>query len=190
MSVYQKTQGSPLLYDQTTNDIVGFKDPDGSELMLPRNYGMFQDNTTQINAGAGEDPVEANIMSFDTTDFAVGVSIVDDTKITLQNKGVYDIQFSSQFSRAGGAGFSTVDVWLRKNGVDVPESNTSLNIPQSGGKSVAAWNFLVQANAGDYYQLAWYSDDADVEMWHSAAGEDPVRPEIPSVILTVTQVGT
>lgn len=189
MSVYQKTQGSPFLYDQTTNDIVGFKDPDGSELMLARNYGMFQDNTTQTNVGAGEEPAEANIMSFDTTGFAVGISIVDDTKITIQNKGVYNIQFSSQFSRAGGTGFSTVEVWLRKNGVNVIESNTSLNIPQSGGKSVAAWNFLVQANASDYYELAWYSSDADVEMWYSAAGEDPDRPETPSVILTVTQVG-
>lgn len=189
MSVYQKTPGSPLLYDQATNDIVGFKDPDGSELLLPRNYGMFQDNATQTNVGAGLDPVEANVMTLGTTDFASGVSIVDDTKITIANKGVYNVQFSSQFSRAGGAGFSTVEVWLRKNGSNVPETNTSLNIPQSGGKAVAAWNFLVQANAGDYYELVWYSSDADVEMWYSAAGTDPVRPEIPSVILTVTQVG-
>ena len=190
MSIYQKTSGSPFLYDTATNDIVGLKDPDGSEAMFPRNYGMFQDNTTQTNAGALADPVEANIMSFDTTDFAYGVSIVDDTKVTIANKGVYTLQFSSQFSRAGGAGFSTVEVWLKKNGVNVAESNTSLNIPQSGGKSVAAWNFLIQANAGDYYELAWYSDDADVEMWHSAEGTDPARPEIPSVILTVTQIGT
>lgn len=189
MSVYQKTQGSPFLYESTTNDIVGLKDQDGGELKFARNYGMFQDNTTQTNAGAGEEPVEANIMSFDTTDFAVGISVVDDTKITIANKGVYNLQFSSQFSRAGGAGFSTVEVWLKKNGVNVPETNTSLNIPQSGGKSVAAWNFLIQPDSGDYYELAWYSEDEDVEMWFSEESEDPDRPAIPSVILSVVEIG-
>jgi len=189
MTNRQKNPGSPFLYDEITGDLVGLKDADGSELILPRNYGMFQDNTTQTNVGIGLEPIEANIMSFGTTDFASGVSIVDSTKITIENKGVYNVQFSSQFSRAGGAGSSTVEVWLRKNGANVPETNTSLNIPHSGGKSVAAWNFLIQANAGDYYELAWYSSDADVEMWYSAAGTDPARPEIPSVILTVTEVG-
>jgi hypothetical protein len=155
---------------------------------LAANYGMFQDNNTQTNAGIGETPPEANVMTFDTTSFANGVSIVGNSRITVSTTGIYNIQFSSQFSRAGGAGFSTIEIWLAKNGTAVPESNTEVNIPQSGGKTVAAWNFLASANSGDYYELYWYSTDAAVEMWYRAAGTDPARPEIPSVILTVSQV--
>jgi hypothetical protein len=148
-------------------------------------YGAFADNQTQTNAGA----TSANVMLFRTTEFAKGVSIVSDSRITLESGGVYNIQFSSQFSRAGGTGFSTIEIWLSKNGANVPETNTQLNVPQSGGKAVAAWNFVVEANSGDYYQLYWASSDTSVEMWYAAAGTGPTRPETPSVIMTVTQVG-
>jgi len=185
MSTYQRNSGSPFLYDTVTNDVAGLKDADGSEIMIPRFYGMFQDNNTQTNAGA----TSANVMNFRATSFSKGVSIASNTRITMANDSVYNIQFSSQFSRAGGTGFSTVDIWFRKNGVNIDQSNTQQNVPQSGGKAVAAWNLLVSASAGDYYEICWASSDTSLEMWYGAAGTNPTRPEIPSVILTVTQVG-
>ena len=151
---------------------------------IAANYGMFQDNNTQTNGGA----TTANLMLLRTTDFANGVSIASDSRITVQTGGVYNIQFSSQFSRAGGTGFSTVEVWMGKNGANLAETNGQVNIPQSGGKAIASWNYLVQANSGDYFQLYWSSTDASVEMWYGGAGTDPTRPETPSVIVTVTQV--
>ena len=156
-----------------------------ANLYTGMHYGMFQDNQTQTNGGA----TTANVMLIRVTDFASGISIASNSRITMSRTGVYNIQFSSQFSRAGGAGFSTVEVWLSKNGSNVPETNTQLNVPQSGGKAVAAWNFLVQATANDYYQLYWSSTDTSVEMWYAAAGTNPTRPETPSIILTVCQVG-
>ena len=156
-----------------------------ANLYTGMHYGMFQDNQTQTNGGA----TTANVMLIRVTDFASGISIASNSRITMSRTGVYNIQFSSQFSRAGGVGFSTIEVWLSKNGSNVPETNTQLNVPQSGGKAVAAWNFLVQATAGDYYQLYWSSTDTSVEMWYAAAGTNPTRPETPSIILTVCQVG-
>jgi hypothetical protein len=64
-----------------------------------------------------------------------------------------------------------------------------MNVPQSGGKAMAAWNYLVQANAGDYFQLYWSSTDAALEILYADAGTDPTRPVTPSIIVTVTQVG-
>ena len=151
---------------------------------IAANYGMFQDNNTQTNGGA----TTANLMLLRTTDFANGVSIASDSRITVQTGGVYNIQFSSQFSRAGGTGFSTVEVWLGKNGANLAETNGQVNIPNSGGKTIASWNYLVQANAGDYFELYWSSSDASVEMYYAAAGANPTRPVTPSVIVTVTQV--
>ena len=151
---------------------------------IAANYGMFQDNNTQESGGA----TSANLMLLRSTDFANGVSIASDSRITVQTGGVYNIQYSSQFSRAGGVGFSTVEVWLSKNGSNVAETNGQVNIPQSGGKAIAGWNYLVQANSGDYFQLYWSSTDASVEMWYGGAGTNPTRPETPSVIVTVQQV--
>lgn len=161
------------------NPVAGF---------VPLNYGAFQDDNTQTNAGAVADPVTGNVMLLRTTDSANGVSIVSDSRITVATTGIYNIQFSSQFSRAGGTGFSLVDVWLTKNGTIVIGSTGQVNVPQSGGKNIASWNYVVEANSGDYFEMNWYSTDVNVEMFYAAAGTNPARPVTPSVILTVTQV--
>jgi hypothetical protein len=149
------------------------------------NYGMFQHNQTLTNGGA----TTANLFLLDTTDFALGMSVVDGSKITIATGGVYNLQFSAQFARTGGvAGFSTAEVWLSKNGTNVAETNGQVNIPQSGGKTIASWNYLIQANSGDYFQLYWSSTDTSLEVLYSAAGTDPTRPVTPAIIVTMTQV--
>ena len=148
------------------------------------NYGMFQHNATLTNGGA----TSANLFLLDTVDFANGVSVVDGSKVTIATSGVYNLQFSAQFSRAGGAGFSTVEIWLAKNGANVADTTGQVNVPQSGGKNIAAWNYLIQANSGDYFQLYWASTDTTLEVLYSAAGTNPTRPVTPAIIVTVTQV--
>jgi len=153
------------------------------DIFTASHYGAFQDNTTQTNAAA------TNVVTYDTTDFAQGVSLVANSRVTISRAGVYNIQFSAQFSRGGGAGgLSVVEMWLAKNGTAVPDSNTQLSIYDNGGKAVMALNFFVQAAVNDYYQLYWYSADTNVQLWHSAAASPPARPAIPSIILTVAQV--
>ena len=146
-------------------------------------YGSFYDTTTQTNAGA----TAANVMRYNSTEFANGVSIVSNSRVTVQAAGVYDIQFSAQFQRGGGAGGeSTVEVWLSKNGSNVPWSGTYLTIVGNNGKAVAAWDFLVYAsNPGDYYELYWSSPDTNVALYSAATGSNPTRPAVPSIILTV-----
>jgi hypothetical protein len=148
------------------------------------NYGMFQHNETLTNGGA----TSANLFLLDTVDFANGISVVGGSKITIATGGVYNLQFSAQFSRAGGTGFSTAEVWLAKNGANVADTTGQVNVPQSGGKNIAAWNYLIQANSGDYFQLYWASTDTTLEVLYSAAGTNPTRPVTPAIIVTVTQV--
>lgn len=151
---------------------------------MAANYGMFQDNNTQANGGA----TTANTMLLRTTDFANGISVVSNSRITMATAGIYNIQFSAQFVRGAGVGYSTVEVWLKKNGSNVAETNGQVNIPNSGGAALPAWNYLVDAASGDYFELCWSSADTTVSMTYIAAGTSPTRPETPSIIVTVTQV--
>jgi hypothetical protein len=82
-----------------------------------------------------------------------------------------------------------VDIWLCKNGSPVANTNTQITLTGNDGKHVAAWNFFVNAAAGDYYELCWSSPDAQVFLNYVAAASSPTRPAIPSVILTVNKVG-
>ena len=143
--------------------------------------GSFYDTTSQANTGA------ANLMRFNTTDpWTVGIRVNSSNKsrIYFDHAGVYNIQFSTQFSKTD-SGTDFINIWLRKNGMDVPMSNTQIRSWGNDDRQVAAWNFFVEANAGDYYELAWKSADLNISMLSTAANG---MPGIPSVILTVTQI--
>jgi hypothetical protein len=58
----------------------------------------------------------------------------------------------------------------------------------STGKSVAAWNFVLDLAANNYVQLMWSSPDSAMRLFSQPTQIAPVRPGIPSLIVTVTQV--
>jgi hypothetical protein len=146
-------------------------------------YGSFYSTQDQTNAGA----TTVNKMTLNTTDIASGVSIVSNSRITIANPGIYNIQFSAQLDKTD-SGDDVVDIWLCKNGSNVANSNTQTTLVGNNGKFVAAWNFVVAASAGDYFELCWRSADTGVFLNYVAAASNPTRPAIPSVILTVTQI--
>ena len=146
-------------------------------------YLAAVDTQDQTNAGA----TSVNLMKYRTTERSRDISIVSDSRITMAKAGIYNIQFSAQFDKTDG-GDDTVHVWLMKNGQNVANTNTEMTLVGNNGKHVAAWNFVVQASAADYYEIAWHSTDTAVFINYVAPASSPTRPAIPSVILTVTQV--
>jgi hypothetical protein len=152
-------------------------------------YGAFQDNTSQTAASINT----AYAMKLGITDLNNGVTVVSDgsnlTRVTIANTGIYNIQFSAQFDRTN-SGTDSVDIWLRKNGVDVPGSGGKIVLAGGAVASaiIATWNYVLDVAAGDYYQLMWSTPDTHVRLLYEAAQTSPfAHPIIPSVILTVTQ---
>jgi len=159
----------------------------GTAGISPFHYGAFYDTTDQsVTSG------QVAAMQYNTNDFASGVSIINDTNadpsiIKVTNAGKYNIQFSAQLYRESGGSAAHVDIWLRKNGTNVPDTSTKIHLANNNTYVVAAWNFLVSAAAGDEYQIMW-SQDASVILAHEPENLVTPHPAIPSIILTVTQV--
>jgi len=143
-------------------------------------YGSFYDTTTQTAAAINT----AYGMTFDSTAYTRGVTIGTPTsRVYVDRHGVYNIQFSAQLDKTSG-GTAFVYIWFRFNGVDEPNSATQIRIQGNNAETVAAWNFVREMNAGDYFEIMWSVDDTNVILLASPAVA-PV-PAIPSVILTVT----
>ena len=148
-------------------------------------YGSFYDTTTQTN-------LVANIprsMSLNTTDITNGVSISGsispfNTYIKTENAGVYNIQFSAQLDKTD-SGADEVVIWLRKNGINLTDTATTITLIGNNGKQVAAWNWFVNSAANDYYQIIWQSADTNVRLLAEPADG---HPGIPSVIVTANRV--
>jgi hypothetical protein len=123
-------------------------------------------------------------MTFNTTDLSFGVTRGSPTsRIFVDRPNIYNVQFSAQVHKTSG-GVGLVYVWLRKNGTNVPDSTGQIRIQGNDGETLAAWNYIIQLNDGDYIELMWEVDDTSVELLAEAA--TAIHPSIPSVILTVT----
>jgi hypothetical protein len=134
-------------------------------------------------------PGTANTMSLSTTDITYGVTVsgsIND-KIKFANAGVYNIQFSAQMDKtSAGSDFITY-IWIKQNNVDVPISNTAITVlGGSNAKTVAAWNWYVNANAGDFVQIVWASAASDARIQYDAS--PAYGPAVPSLIVTANRV--
>jgi hypothetical protein len=153
--------------------------PPPKQSRAPR-YGSFYDTTTQTAAAINT----AYAMTFNTSDLSYGVTVGTPTsRIYVDTPNVYNIQFSAQLDKTSG-GVALIWVWLRKNGVNVPDSAGQIRVQGNNAEVLAAWNYLVQLNSGDYIELMWEVDDTSVILLADPASA--VHPSVPSIILTVT----
>lgn len=150
--------------------------------IVPADYGMFYDTTTQTAAIVNT----AYAITFNTTAYSRGVHRGSTTSQIFCNRpGLYNFAFSIQFDKTSG-GDGLADVWGRKNGVNIADSNSRIRIKGNDAEIFAAANFFVEMSNGDYFELMWSVDTTDVQLQYFAATSP--HPATPSVILTVNQV--
>jgi hypothetical protein len=176
------TQGTNVVVTQNANDIeISAPNIVGTTLY----YGSFYSTQTQTTVGS-----EQKAMTFNNTDPAatLGFSIVSNSQITAANAGIYNIAFSAQLRKTSGGGATQIYIWIKKNGVNLTDSNTTLTLANNGDLLVAAWNLFLQLNAGQYVELFWYATSANIQLFYNAT---PVvgLPDIPSVIATINRIG-
>jgi hypothetical protein len=151
-------------------------------------YGAFQDGTDQVAANT----TTAYAITFDTTDFSNGVTLSNSSRLNVAQAGIYNLQFSIQFKNTTNDG-QDVDVWFRKNGTNIDNSNSRFHLSQrksAGDPShlIAALNFFVNLAANDYVEIMWRTTSTSVSIEHFAASSSPTRPAVPSVIATLSFV--
>lgn len=151
-------------------------------------YGAFQDSTDQTAANT----TTAYAVTFNTTDYSNGVYLSNSSRLNVRNYGIYNIQFSIQFKNTTNDA-QDVDIWFRKNGTDIANSNSRFSLParkSSGDPShlIAAMNFFMEMNAGDYAEIMWRVTDVGVSIEQYPTSTSPTRPAVPSAIVTLNYV--
>ena len=130
-------------------------------------------------------------MYLNTTDFSNTVTIVDTTKITAANAGVYNLQWSGQFNNSDTTEHD-LSVWLRINGVDVVGSTGFVAVVGShggtDGHSIVGWNYYIQLNAGQYVEIWWSTTNEKLTLECYGPSTGPTRPSTASVVATLSFV--
>jgi len=151
-------------------------------------HGAFHDSTDQVAAST----TAATAVTFDTTDISNGVTLSNSSRFNVADSGVFNIQFSIQLKNTTNDSHD-VDIWFRKNGTNVDNSNSRYHPParkSTGDPShmIAALNFFIELDAGDYVEIIYKVGNVDVTLEHFAASSTPTRPAVPSAIVTVSFV--
>lgn len=147
-------------------------------------YGSFYDTTDQAGGSI-------KAMTFNSTDVLAtnGVSIANNSQIVFPKAGTYNIAFSAELQKAGGSS-ENIYIWLKANGTNVPETTTLVQMANNATHLVAAWNFFhYNQTAGGYCEIMWYAATANVQLKAVNTGLPAGVPNVPSIIVTVNQVG-
>lgn len=124
---------------------------------------------------------------------STAITGISKSKITVAQPGLYNIQFSFQFTNTDSA-IHDVDIWFKKNDVTVEQSNSQYSIPNKhggiNGHTIAAMNYFIDLAADDYVEIVWHTDSSSVFVEAIPTQVTPIRPSTPSAIVTVSFVST
>jgi hypothetical protein len=151
-------------------------------------YGSFYSNIDQTLVAINtEQPV-----TFNSTypNGANGISIVDDSKITIANPGTYSMTATLQVANSANS-VELAEFWLKLNGQVYPNSATNITLPprknvNEPGYDLATITFVGTSTApNDFVQIFWQASNTTVYLEERPSNN---IPETPSAILAITQV--
>jgi hypothetical protein len=184
--------------DATTTTLYDERiSPNTKIVLLPFSAAGFADAApyAQFLCTSGQTAASADTdydIGYNTVEYANGIELVDNTKILVKNDGLYNFQFSIQFENQDSDQHD-VSVWFRKNGSNLPNSNSIFTVPARKsasifGRLIGTVNIFEELEADEYVRVAWSTEDVNVIIKTVGTQTSPVRPVTPCVILTVSYV--
>lgn len=146
-------------------------------------YGMFtQTGTITVDNATLAYPVTYNV----TDDVGYGVSLSWGQDIVVPRKWYYEICYSAIADTDSNS--KRVFMWVRKNGIDVPNSNTVVQLSTASVETVIALCAIFDMDAWDYLTLMLGSDDAGSRLLTTTGWTNPTRPVSPAIITTIKKI--
>ena len=151
------------------------------------NAGAYSSSATQTGS-----TTVGTAFTFNTTDYAGGVTLASNTRVTVPVAGTYNLQFSAQLASSDTAP-QDVYIWLRVDGTDVGGSAGRVGMPARKNPSdpfhaIYGWNYFLTLTAGQYVEIVWLPTATTVTVPFYAAQTTPAIPSTQSVVVTMTQV--
>ncbi len=107
--------------------------------------------------------------------------------IRITESGTYVVIAAPQVGRKSGNGPSSIDFWLRKNDVDIPNSNVRVVIGTNESKDVIVNQTMMTFNAGDVINVMMAVEKTGEGLGVEAI-QAPGRPLIPSIIFSMHKI--
>jgi hypothetical protein len=196
ISVYNEVQQLFKVFNSVVNGIIAYFGDDtnhtefeadgtiafGGTAGIKLPHLLQMSTTTQpILSASDVQPV-----IFDTDVHHSMITVVSTSQFQIQKEGSYLIALSAigDTSIAG----QHMEMWLRKNGADVEESNTRIQLTQNTEHTLAV-TYIEHFEANDTFEVWTWGESTNCRWLATASSTSPNRPATPSVIMTVSYTG-
>ncbi len=165
-----------------TTGLAGPPGPTGS-VVAASYYSMV---SQPIAYGAG---ATGTVFSYGPTGFVEtgGMSLVSSTQLRVPNTGIYEVWYSIQLSRSQGGNNAYAYIWIRVNGMDVPESAGRISINSNNSDTLPIVPYILSLNANDYVEIVAQATEDHILALAVSTGIAPI-PSIPSIIVGIKQL--
>lgn len=150
-------------------------------------YGEFISNTSQSLPQTAQTLLTLDATTIGTPDI-VPAGAFPTTAVRVNTTGVYRVIFSAQLEKTGGGGTDEIQMWFAVNGVNVPNTNSKVDITQQTNL-VLTIESVFSLTAGDSVGLVGYTP-AGASLCAVVAipvdGDHPVA--VPSLIVDIQRI--
>jgi hypothetical protein len=135
------------------------------------------DSTTQVISVVNT----PQVISFNSFDQIRKIIPTSSSRFTIQEPGFYQIVSLPQVQLTSGSN-QILSIWVRKNGVDITNSNNRWILPSNGDFTFPTLNY-VSCVAGDFLEM-WMSGQS-TSCQISAFGTLGGAPATPSIVMVI-----
>ena len=175
------TNNQILTADSNAGSGISWKD------ISSATYGTFYRTTTQTVAADTATPIILN-GTYESNNVSIFGGAGTSSRIKIDTAGAYSITFTAQMNLSSGNQPKVADFWFRVDGSDVANSNSRQTISGKDNQHILTVNFVYTFSANQYFEVVMSSPDSNFIIEGLASLTSPTRPDIPSMILTVTPV--
>lgn len=176
-----------LFYNRLTQSYNGLIDPDRGGRALHFPYAAIQRTTDKTFTAD-----TATEITFDENDFLSGCENDGTNGILVNQAGIYNYQYSVQWRNTDSQDHDAW-IWIRINSTNVAGTASQFTVPSKHGSVdghlIAAANFFVQLDTGDYVKMFAAVSNTAITMEAYPAQTTPfAMPSISSIVATLTFV--
>ena len=148
---------------------------------IPQRCATISDSNTQLVSSTTTEEV----ITFDTNELLNRIThTASSSQIVIQVPGTYRFEIVAQLS----GGIADVDIWLRRNGVDIPRTNRRKTLESASDYALLSITSTQTAAANDYFEVVQASTSTLAGLVALPAQVSPTRPATPSIVLTVNKI--
>lgn len=186
LSGYSGIDGLSGYSGASTSGYSGYSGQDGAG--VSGYYGSFISLTDQLRTGLFTNTGE-EIVTFDNTVEANGISLANNSQIVFANPNTYCINATLNFNKK-----DVMQYWLKKNGTAVENTSffskqtSSLSLPNIYYNTSEAQWIVTTTNPNDYFEIAFGVTTTMSDTIGLIYTTGDTRPDLPSARFDVHQV--